>query len=118
LATLADSGLPSTLLKRPVRSVLLICLAVNALFSSPAKSASATTGHHLGEAQASRFANAQARRSKLDLSRYHPREPVFKNKVGLAYWEVWYASDTLNDRYIVQVDDHTGKTKLLRCTGG
>ena len=71
----------------------------------------------LAPAEALRIANAEAQRSRFQLSNFEAPTIVCSLKGGEDVWEVSYSgkSQMLDDCFSVQVNDRTRKAKLLIC---
>jgi hypothetical protein len=71
----------------------------------------------LTASQAIRIAEAQARRSKLDLSHFGAPTTAYEYDDGAWVWRVFYSVDgVLDDCFWVRIVDRTGKSTLSICT--
>jgi hypothetical protein len=104
-------------MNRAVTLVFSVCLTVWCTAGAASNDSPQRPAPRLTAAQAIRIAEAQAKRSKLDLSHFGAPETTYEYDDGAWVWKVFYFVDgVLDDCVWVRIVDHTGKSTLSICT--
>jgi hypothetical protein len=104
--------------RRTTLSIILgLHLTVNGLVQSELTCGAELAGNPptLTQPQVIKLSNDRARRSNFDLSRYHAPEVKYEVDDGVGIWVLLYATDLLDDYFLLRINDRTRKADLSEC---